>query len=126
MRWKCIYLKYIKNLRVISQKNAGVAIDENGQINLFNNDSFVYDDAKEFAKQQVDLFIKDPPAMMTYTLDHQEDKDILFEHGHVLKKILHKRQSDVKETLKRPIDEDKIDCICMIGSGLGVSNRSAI
>lgn len=99
-------------------ENAGVAIDENGQVNLFNNDSFVYDDAKSFAKQQVDLFIKDP-AMMTYTLDHQEDKDILFEHAHVLKKILHKRQSDVKETLKRPIDENKIDFICMIGAGLG-------
>ncbi|WP_171035686.1 motility associated factor glycosyltransferase family protein [Colwellia ponticola] len=99
-------------------QSSGAAIDENGQINLFNNDAFVYEDAKEFAKQQVALFIKDP-AMMTYTLDHQEDKDIYFDHAHILKKISHKRKNDVKETLKRPIDEDKIDCVCMIGAGLG-------
>jgi hypothetical protein len=98
--------------------SSGVAIDENEEINLFNNDSFVYDNPKSFAQEQVELYLKDP-AMLTFAIDNQEDKDMLFDHPRILKKISQKCQSDVKQTLKRPIDESRIDFICMIGAGLG-------
>lgn len=99
-------------------EGSGVAIDETGSANFFNNDRFVYDNPINFAKQQVELFIKHP-TMITYALDHQEDENVVFKHAAVLKQIMQKRQTDVKETIKRPIDDDCIDFVCMIGAGLG-------
>jgi hypothetical protein len=99
-------------------KGSGVAIDDTGCVNFFNNDRFVYENPIDFAKQQVELFIKHP-TMITYALDHQEDENMLFEHAAVLKKIMRKRHADVKETIKRPIDDERIDFVCMIGAGLG-------
>jgi hypothetical protein len=114
-----VYLPEIyEEYKSYKPEGTGVAIDEGGQINLFNNGSFIYDNPENFAKEQVDLFIKEP-TMMTYKLEHQADKDMLFEHPRILKKISSKREADVKETLKRPIDESRIDFICMIGAGLG-------
>jgi len=99
-------------------ESSGVAIDENNNINLFNNDKFVYDNPLDFAKQQVELFIQNPP-MFAYSLDHQEDENMLFEHAVVLKKLMRKLKSEVSETVRRPIDDEQIDFICMIGAGLG-------
>ncbi|MCP4322227.1 MAG: DUF115 domain-containing protein [Alteromonadales bacterium] len=99
-------------------ESSGVAIDKNNNINLFNNDKFVYDVPLDFAKEQVELFLQNPP-MFAYSLDHQEDEDMLFEHAVVLKKLMRKLKSEASETVRRPIDEEQIDFICMIGAGLG-------
>jgi hypothetical protein len=99
-------------------ESSGVAIDDNNNVNLFNNDKFVYDNPLNFAKQQVEEFLKDP-IMVTYTLDHQKDENIRFKHAVVLKALMHKRKAEVTETVRRPIDDERIDFICMIGAGLG-------
>ncbi len=99
-------------------EGAGVALDSKNNINLFNGDKFVYDDPVLFAKKQVALFIKKPP-MFTYRLSHKNDEDIAFEHPTALKSLTAKRKAEVLETVRRPIDDERIDFICMIGAGLG-------
>lgn len=99
-------------------ENSGVVFDEQGHINLANNGEYAYKtEAKEFCRQQVDLYMQ-VPRYIDYDIAHQEDKDIYFEHARLLKTIKNKRVSEARKH-SRPIKEPQLDMFCMFGAGLG-------
>ncbi|PWS55657.1 motility associated factor glycosyltransferase family protein [Pseudoalteromonas sp. meg-B1] len=102
-----------------SPTDTGVAIDALGNANLFNNNEFVYQDSpREFACKQLTQFLDDP-LYFKYELNHQEDKDILFEHAALLKSIYNVRASETDNKINNPAEEKRLDFVCFLGGGLG-------
>jgi hypothetical protein len=101
-----------------SPESAGVVFDEQGKINLVNNGEYSYKtDAKEFCRQQVDLYFKNP-KFLNFDIKNQEDKHINFEHARLLKKIKIKRLNEANK-YSYPSKEPQLDMFCMFGAGLG-------
>lgn len=99
--------------------DTGVAIDNSGHANLFNNDKFVYDVApKEFAKQQVAQFLK-KPLYFKYQVNHQTDGEIVFKHSALLKSIYNVRTAETENEINNPAEEERLDFLCFLGGGLG-------
>jgi len=99
-----------------------IIIGDNGQLNILNNGELVYDNAAEFAKSQVDGFCSDPSIRnyFNFDIDIRRDDKINFEHERILKKLTTTRRKDTFwEKPNNPWQEDKVDYIFMIGSGLG-------
>lgn len=97
----------------------GVAIDNAGNANLFNNNEFVYNmEPKHFAKKQVDEFLESP-LYFKFQLDHQDDSEIVFEHAALLKSIYNVRSSETDNKIHNPAAEKRLDFICFLGGGLG-------
>lgn len=97
--------------------SSGVVIDDEGNIDLYNNKQYVYSgNSQGFAKEQVARFIKDP---LFFNLESEKncDSKILYDHERVLKAIDTKREREVTSS---PIfNEKRLDFICMMGVGLG-------
>ncbi len=97
-------------------------IDDAGNVNIINNGKLVYEDARGFSKSQVDLFCSETSIKnyFCFDIDMQKDSEINFEHERVLQELKKIRR---KETFwdepNNPWEEDKIDFLFMIGSGLG-------
>ena len=99
--------------------DTGVAIDEAGNANLFNNNEFVYQGKpREFAKQQVVQFLENP-LYFKYDLNHQDDANIVFEHAALLKSIYNVRSSETDNKVHNPAAEKRLDFVCFLGGGLG-------
>lgn len=99
--------------------DTGVAIDESGNANLFNNNNFVYQyDPREFASQQVAEFLE-KPLYFKYQLNHQDDKELLFEHAALLKSIYNVRTAETDNKINNPAEEKRLDFVCFLGGGLG-------
>lgn len=99
-----------------------VVIDPNGQLNILNNGELVYENALEFAKSQVDLFCAETSEKnyFCFDIDTPKDSEMNFEHERVLKKLQTiRRRETFWDEPNNPWEEDKIDFIYMIGSGLG-------
>ena len=102
-----------------SPSDTGVAIDDDGDANLFNNNEFVYQGSpRAFAKKQVDEFLE-KPLYFKYQLNHQDDKDILFEHAALLKSIYNVRTAETDNKINNPAEEKRLDFVCFLGGGLG-------
>jgi hypothetical protein len=114
-----VYIPDVYNtFKNYSPESAGVVFDEQGSINLINNGEYSYkSEAKEFCRQQVDLYMK-LPRYIDFDLDHKEDEYINFEHARLLKKIKTKRVAEAKKH-SRPMAESQLDMFCMFGAGLG-------
>lgn len=99
--------------------DTGVAIDDTGNVNLFNNNEFVYQELpKEFAHKQVTEFL-DKPVYFKYQLEHRRDHNIYFEHAALLKSIYNVRTAETDNTINNPAEEKRLDFICFLGGGLG-------
>jgi len=99
--------------------DTGVAIDESGNANLFNNNEFVYQvSPRSFAEQQVKEFLNDP-LYFKYQLEHQSDSEIIFEHAALLKSIYNVRTSETNNKINNPTEEKRLDFVCFLGGGLG-------
>ena len=99
--------------------DTGVAIDEMGNANLFNNNEFVYqDEPREFAKQQVIQFLENP-LYFKYQINHQDDTNIVFEHAALLKSIYNVRTAETDNKINNPAEEKRLDFVCFLGGGLG-------
>jgi hypothetical protein len=98
-----------------------VVIDEMGNVNLLNNGSLVYEDARDFAKQQVAKFCSDPKIKnhFIFEINVPKDANINFEHERDLKEITVKRRKETFYEDHNPWNEKQIDFLFMIGSGLG-------
>jgi hypothetical protein len=99
-----------------------VIFDENGQLNILNNGNLVYENAVDFAKSQVDLFCDDSSIKnyLSFEIHTPKDKEINFEHERILKKLTTiRRKETFWEKPNNPLEEEKIDFMFMIGSGLG-------
>jgi hypothetical protein len=99
-----------------------IVIDDNGKPNLYNNGKFVYEDALEFGKFQVDQFCSKATSKnyISFEIAPQKDSEINFEHEHLLKKLTVQRRKDTfYETPNNPWEEEQVDFMFMIGSGLG-------
>jgi hypothetical protein len=97
--------------------DAGVVINEQGNIDLYNCQQYIYSGAPEtFAKAQVNQFVKSPLFFDLQSERTCEDK-ILYDHERVLNAIDTKRK---KEVFSPPVfNEKRLDFVCMVGVGLG-------
>lgn len=99
--------------------DTGVAVDENGDENLFNNGQFAYAESpRELAKKQVDVFL-DNPVYSNYDIKHTADEHITFKHSALLKSIFNVRNLDTGGKLPKPTNENRLDFVCFLGGGLG-------
>ena len=99
--------------------DTGVAIDASGNVNLFNNNEFVYQESPiKFANQQVEEFLREP-LYFKYQLNHQDDKELLFEHAALLKSIYNVRTAETDNKINNPAKEKRLDFVCFLGGGLG-------
>ena len=97
----------------------GVAIDDNGNENLFNNGQFAYsDNPRDLAKKQVAVFL-DNPIYSNYDIKHSSDEHITFKHAALLKSIRNVRNADTGGKIPKPTNESRLDFICFLGGGLG-------
>lgn len=106
-----------KKFKSYNPESSGVVINDEGNIDLYNKNQFVYNGTpEEFAKKQVSTFIKEP-LFFNLELEKNCDNDILYDHERVLKAIDNKRE---KEVTSPPIfNEKRLDFVCMVGVGLG-------
>jgi len=97
--------------------DAGVVINDEGNIDLYNEKQFIYDgNPAGFAKEQVKEFIESP-LYFNLQLEEIAEGNFLYDHMRVLKEIQTKRE---KEVTSAPIfNENRLDFVCMIGIGLG-------
>ncbi len=97
--------------------DAGVVINDEGNIDLYNEKQFIYDgNPAGFAKEQVKEFIENP-LYFNLQLEEIAEGNFLYDHMRVLKAIQTKREKEVTST---PIfNENRLDFVCMIGIGLG-------
>ncbi|WP_085298135.1 motility associated factor glycosyltransferase family protein [Cognaticolwellia mytili] len=119
---KCYYPEIHQFYQTYKLSGNEISIDNNGKPNLLNNGEFVYDDAALFAKSQVDNFCSNTNYQNYFTFDiaPQKDSEINFEHERTLKKLDTIRKKDTfYDTPNNPWNEEQIDCMFMIGSGLG-------
>jgi hypothetical protein len=99
--------------------DTGVAIDDNGNENLYNNGQFSYNEnPREFAKKQVDKFLKSP-TYSHYDIKHANDVGIVFKHAALLKSIFNVRNSETNGKIGRPTNENRLEFVCFLGGGLG-------
>lgn len=99
--------------------DTGVAVDENGDENLFNNGQFAYAESpRELAKKQVDVYL-DNPVYSNYDIKHTADEHITFKHSALLKSIFNVRNLDTGGKLPKPTNENRLDFVCFLGGGLG-------
>ncbi|WP_231617019.1 motility associated factor glycosyltransferase family protein [Pseudoalteromonas sp. SWXJZ10B] len=99
--------------------NTGVAIDSNGNENLYNNGKFAYTESpREFAKKQVDKFLKNP-IYSHYNIKHAVDVGIVFKHSALLKSINNVRNEETDSKVGRPTNENRLEFVCFLGGGLG-------
>lgn len=99
--------------------DTGVAIDDNGNENLFNNGQFVYsENPRDLAKNQVAIFL-DNPIYSSYDIKHSSDEHITFKHAALLKSIRNVRNADTGGKIPKPTNENRLDFICFLGGGLG-------
>lgn len=97
--------------------NSGVVIDDDGNVDLFNNEQHVYKGRPEsFSREQASAFLKKP---LYYNLEMPDisDESILYDHQRVLNEISIKRKKETGD--EAPFNEDRLDFVCMIGAGLG-------
>jgi hypothetical protein len=97
--------------------NSGVVLDDDGNIDLYNNEQYVYKGQPEqFSREQVSAFLQNP---LYFNLQMPDiiDESILYNHQRVLNEISKKRK---KETMNEgSFGEDRLDFVCMTGAGLG-------
>jgi hypothetical protein len=99
--------------------NTGVIVEDNGSVNLYNNNSNVYPySPQQFAEEQVEQFLQ-KPDVYRYTIGHQDDEDIVFKHAALLKSIFNVRTAETNNKLLNPANEPRLDFVCMLGGGLG-------
>ncbi len=99
--------------------DTGVAIDGDGDANLFNNNEFVYQGSpRSFAIKQVAEFLE-KPIYFKFQLNHQDDKELLFEHAALLKSIYNVRSAETDNKINNPAEEKRLDFVCFLGGGLG-------
>lgn len=99
-------------------ENTWVVIDDDGSPNLFNNDKCVYDNAREFCREQVKQFIEMPAVYgidMPLVPEHVER----WEHTRVLNRISEKRKAENPIRYRHYMNEDRLDLLLMLGAGLG-------
>jgi hypothetical protein len=97
--------------------DAGVVINDEGNIDLYNQQQHIYSGAPEkFAKDQVDTFIKNP-LFFNLELEKELGSEVLYDHQRVLKEITAKREREV--TTSPIFNEKRLDFVCMVGIGLG-------
>jgi hypothetical protein len=97
--------------------DAGVVINDEGNIDLYNHQQYIYSGAPEkFAKAQVTQFVK-KPLFFNLELEKTCDSKIIYDHQRVLKAIDSKRESEV--TSLSILNEKRFDFVCMVGVGLG-------
>jgi hypothetical protein len=97
--------------------DAGVVINDEGNIDLYNEKQFVYGGNPEgFAKQQATKFVKDP-LFFNLELENVGDSNFLYDHLRVLNTIEKKREAEVTST--PTFNEKRLDFVCMMGIGLG-------
>lgn len=97
--------------------DAGVVINDEGNVDLYNQQKYVYNGSPElFAKAQATQFVKEP-LFFDLQLEEICDDKILYDHQRVLKSFDVRRE---KEVIKTPIfNEKRLDFVCMVGVGLG-------
>lgn len=97
--------------------DAGVVINDEGNVDLFNQQQYVYSGVPEVsAKAQVEQFIKNP-LFFDLQSENIDESTLLYDHQRVLKAINMKRE---REVLSTPIfNEKRLDFVCMVGVGLG-------
>lgn len=99
--------------------NTGVAIDSDGNENLYNNGKFAYTESpREFAKKQVDKFLNNP-IYSHYNIKHAVDVGIVFKHSALLKSIHNVRNEETNNKVSRPTNENRLEFVCFLGGGLG-------
>ncbi|MBE0351608.1 motility associated factor glycosyltransferase family protein [Pseudoalteromonas lipolytica] len=97
----------------------GVAIDDGGNVNLFNNGQFVYSESPhDLAKKQVNVFL-DNPVYSSYDIKHANDESISFKHEALLKSIYNVRNAETGGKIPKPTNEKRLDFVCFLGGGLG-------
>ena len=99
-------------------ENSWVIIDEDGNPNLFNNDKCVYENAREFCREQVKQYIAMPDVCaidLTVPIEHVEN----FEHTRVLDKIQKKMKAENPINYRHNMNEERLDLLFMLGTGLG-------
>lgn len=107
--------KYYKNY---TPKNTQLIFDDNGHVNLINNGELVYQGNPLLeSNKQVEKFIKAP---LHYNYKLSRDGQFNFEHEHVLEAIVKQRVLEVgKGEEFNLVNNDQIDFIAIMGSGLG-------
>lgn len=119
---KCYFPEIHDFYRTYELSGNEITIDDSGKPNIFNAGKFVYDDAQKFAKSQVDQFCSSLKFKNYFAFDitMQKDSEINFEHERIIKKLVTIRKKDTfYDKPNNPWDEDQVDCMFMIGSGLG-------
>lgn len=100
-------------------ENTWVVLDDNGNPNLFNNDNYVYETgAREFCCEQVKQFIEMPSVYgidIPLNAEHVER----WEHTRVLHRISEKRKAENPVRYRHYMNEERLDLLLMLGSGLG-------
>ncbi len=112
------YPDLFEKFKGYTPENSGVVIDDDGNVNLFNNGTYVYKDSAEaLAKEEIDFYFENP-TIVSLDFKHKKDEELLYEHEKQLKHLFTKRFEEVGNTVKNSFEE-RIDLFCMFGVGLG-------
>lgn len=112
------YPDLFEKFKDYTPKNSGVVIDDNGDVNLFNNGKYVYKGSADvLAKEEIDFYFK-TPTIVDLNFKHKNDEELIYEHEKILKHLFTKRCEEVGNVVKNSYDE-RIDLFCMFGVGLG-------
>jgi len=99
-------------------ENTWVVLDDDGKPNLLNNGKYVYENAREFCREQVEQYIAFPDVCK---LDIPVEPKHLkrWEHTQVLDKINKKRKAENPIRHRDNVNEERLDLLFMLGVGLG-------
>lgn len=112
------YPDLFEKFKDYTPENSGVVIDDNGNVNLFNNGKFVYKgSAKTLAKNEMISYLESP-RLLNLDFKHRDDSELIYEHEKILKHIFTKRLEEVGDKFKSD-SGGRVDLFCMFGVGLG-------
>ena len=102
-----------------SPECAGVVIDDNGNIDLYHNEEFIYKGNPEsFSQQQASGFLKSP-LYFNLKMEDLRESSISFEHQRILQRINIRCKQDTLSSVNVHDHDDRLDLVCMLGAGLG-------
>ena len=83
-----VYMPELYNLfNDYSPECAGVVIDDNGNIDLYHNEAFIYKgNAENFSQQQASEFLKSP-LYFNLKMEELRESSISFDHQRILQRI---------------------------------------
>jgi len=101
-------------------KKIQLALDNNGQVNLFSDNNFVYqDDPKSASLTQVETFLKAPPCF-DFEIPVPDNTDYKYQHQQVMNDIYSKRRNALGMSVPFYMPNGgQVNFIAIMGAGLG-------